>query len=62
MEEDWLAKRFGRGPPGAQRAASVERPKLPESAYRSGDSPRTAAWRAVMAQMTLGDHDKTSTS
>jgi len=54
--DDWLAKRFGKAsekqpPPAALRARSAERPALPESAFRQGDSPRTAAWRAVVAQM-----------
>jgi len=54
--DDWLARRFGKAPEKPQpaaslRARSADKPALPESAFRRGDSPRTAAWRAVMAQM-----------
>lgn len=54
--DDWLAKRFGRqdpapAPSAATRARSAEKPKLPETAFREGDSPRTAAWRAAVAEL-----------
>eukprot|EP00930_Biecheleria_cincta_P096781 TRINITY_DN88578_c0_g1_i1.p1 TRINITY_DN88578_c0_g1~~TRINITY_DN88578_c0_g1_i1.p1 ORF type:complete len:725 (-),score=113.25 TRINITY_DN88578_c0_g1_i1:214-2388(-) len=59
--DSWLARRFGKkeGAPkpasiraaSAQRAASADRGPLPDRAFRQGDSPRTAAWRVVMAQM-----------
>ena len=54
--DDWLAKRFGRqeaaAPPSAAvRARSADKPKLPETAFREGDSPRTAAWRAAVAEL-----------
>lgn len=54
--DDWLAKRFGRQEPGAPpsaavRARSADKPKLPETAFREGDSPRTAAWRAAVAEL-----------
>jgi len=57
--DDWLAKRFGqRGdekkvPPVSLRAASAERP-VADTTIRQSDSPRTAAWRATMAQMNPG--------
>jgi len=59
--DSWLARRFGKkegAPPvasiraaSAARAASADRGPLPDRAFRQGDSPRTAAWRCVMAQM-----------
>eukprot|EP00438_Fugacium_kawagutii_P004891 Skav229204 [mRNA] locus=scaffold2439:46560:63104:+ [translate_table: standard] len=53
--DDWLAKRFGRqeqAPPSAAvRARSADKPPLPETAFREGDSPRTAAWRAAVAEL-----------
>lgn len=63
--DGWLARRFGRGgePPApasvraasAARASSVDRGPLPDRAVRQGDSPRTAAWRHVMAKMDPSD-------
>lgn len=63
--DSWLARRFGRGgePPApasvraasAARASSVDRGPLPDRAFREGDSPRTAAWRCVMAQLDPSD-------
>lgn len=55
--DDWLARRFG-GPGGGgavRREPSIR--KLPSqvaaSVMREGDSPRTASWRAAVAQMDL---------
>lgn len=59
--DDWLAKRFGKQPADkgerklrersvARRAMSADgRVVIPEEVVRPGDSPRTAAWRAVVA-------------
>jgi len=52
--DDWLAKRFGKPdekPSVALRAKSVDRQPVPDTAIRQGDSPRTAAWRAKVADM-----------
>merc|ERR1712048_104044 len=51
---EWLAKRHGlatapRAKSAARRASSQER-FLPPDAVRAGDSPRTASWRAAVAQ------------
>lgn len=56
--DDWLARRFQRPgpaepvkPAGTALRASSQEPVLPPNALREGDSPRTAAWRARMAQI-----------
>lgn len=56
--DDWLARRFQRPgpaepvkPAGAALRASSQEAVLPPNAMREGDSPRTAAWRARMAQI-----------
>lgn len=55
--DDWLAKRFGDGKKGSsQREPSAIR-KLPlqvaATVMREGDSPRTASWRAAVAQLGI---------
>lgn len=42
--DTWLARRFGKGSP-------PEDMPRPENIIRAGDSPRTASWRATVAQM-----------
>lgn len=62
--DDWLARRHGKpngatrvpsqGPGGSsKRALSLEN-RLPPTAMRAGDSPRTASWRAAVAIQTPG--------
>mmetsp|Transcript_30747 Transcript_30747/g.102427 ORF Transcript_30747/g.102427 Transcript_30747/m.102427 type:complete len:808 (+) Transcript_30747:120-2543(+) len=45
---DWLARRFGQTP---EQARAIDADFLPADAVRAGDSPRTASWRATVAQM-----------
>lgn len=53
--DDWLSKRFSKGEGAAgRRTASPEKlglPDLPVTAVRAEDSPRTASWRAAVAQL-----------
>mmetsp|Transcript_118425 Transcript_118425/g.342414 ORF Transcript_118425/g.342414 Transcript_118425/m.342414 type:complete len:715 (-) Transcript_118425:395-2539(-) len=46
--DSWLARRF--------KARTEDAPVLPEGVVRAGDSPRTASWRATVAQMQPGGH------
>jgi len=64
--DDWLAKRFGDGKKGAtQREPSMIR-KLPcqvaATVMREGDSPRTASWRAAVAQIDLQRQERQRSS
>lgn len=55
--DDWLAKRFGKSKPQPARRVSPERAirslkaELPVTAVRAEDSPRTASWRAAVAEI-----------
>lgn len=57
--DDWLTKRFGKKAAGAQnRRSSPEKSiratkatELPVTAVRASDSPRTASWRAAVAEI-----------
>lgn len=59
--DDWLTKRFGakKGPAAANRRLSPEnqiraqKAELPVTAIRENDSPRTASWRAAVAEITI---------
>lgn len=46
--DSWLARRFN--------AKQEDGPPVPEGAVRAGDSPRTASWRATVAQMQPTAH------
>jgi len=57
--DDWLSRRFGKGPSAAARRQSPEtairaqKAELPVTAVRPDDSPRTASWRAAVAELAL---------
>lgn len=49
--DSWLARRFGAGASGGARDKPAEEGPPPEGVVRAGDSPRTASWRATVAQL-----------
>jgi len=55
--DDWLAKRFGKNKQqparrvSPERAIRLQKAELPVTAVRAEDSPRTASWRAAVAEV-----------